>query len=113
MSVRESFVQRFGEEQAARIEAAAHEHMNGPNSENKGSDAFRWAIAIVIGYQCAEVARYRESHEITAPWSGIQQWIKEHGDLVNHDGDVCYLTLLAGGYNQYMPTAPESAEVTP
>ena len=66
------------------------------------SDLFRWAICIVIGYQCAEVEAYREAHGIKAPWEEIRQWIKREGDLANHDGDLDYLALFAGAYGEYV-----------
>lgn len=99
---RDSFVARFGEDQAAALEAAAEGHGNGINGTRKGSDPFRWAVAIAIGYQCAKVDSYRAHHRITAPWPEIQQWIKDEGDLANHDGDVDYLALFAGTYEEYV-----------
>lgn len=108
MSTRKSFVAHFGSDQAAAIEDAADSHKNGIH-DSKGSDPFRWAIVICIGHQCMEVDGYREHHGITAPWEEIEAWIKEHGDLANHDGDSDYLALFAGVYTKYMP----SAEATP
>lgn len=110
MSTRDSFVQHFGEDNAAAVEGAAQEHENGMNSNDKGSDPFRWAISIAIGYQCMELDRYREHHGFTAPWPAVKQWIKDHGDLAHHDGDVDYLALLAGTYNEYMPAAEAKAD---
>ena len=52
--IRDSFVAAFGEEQAVAIERAAEEHKNGVH-DNRGSDSFKWAIAICIGYECMEV----------------------------------------------------------
>ena len=99
---RNSYVQKFGEEEALAIEEAAIRHVNEYNSANKGSDLFRWAICIVIGYQCAEIEAYREEHRIKAPWGEIRQWIKREGDLANHDGDLDYLALCAGVYDEYV-----------
>lgn len=101
MSVRESYVQTFGEQEAAALEAAAEEHKNGVHDEY-GTDPFRWAVVIAIGYQCAEVPQYRNHHGIKAPWEDIRQWIIDHGDLANHDGDVDYLSLMAGKYTEYV-----------
>jgi len=102
-TIRESFVRHFGEDQAKAVETAAAEHENGINNTNKGSDEFRWAIAIALGYECMEIDGYRAHHGITADWPAIQQWIKDHGDLGNHDGDCDYISLFAGVYNQYVP----------
>ena len=71
MSTRESFVERFGEEDAARMEAAAEGHKNGVH-DSPGSDPFRWAIAVCIGYQCFEVDRYRKCHGFKASFEDIK-----------------------------------------
>jgi hypothetical protein len=31
----------------------------------------------------------------------VKQWIKEHADLSNHDGDYDAISLLVGVYNEY------------
>jgi hypothetical protein len=100
-SVRTSFVKAFGENEAKAIEAAARFHANGINDGKLGSDPFKWALTIIIGYQCAEIASYRAHHKITAPWNKIKTWIKKHGELKSHDGDMDYLALMAGTYNEY------------
>jgi phosphomannomutase len=102
-TIRTKFVSAFDEETAAAIEAAANEHANGTNSENKGTDPFKWALLIVIGYECASKNSYREYHGIKAEWSLLKAWIKEHADLASHDGDCDYLAMLAGAYNEFMP----------
>lgn len=107
MSIRDSFVARFGEDQAAAIEAAADEHANGINDSNKGSDPFKWAVSLVIGYECASKDRYRKYHGITAPWDEVHDWIKTDADLASHDGDVDYLALVCGSYNEYMQDKEE------
>ena len=113
MSTRESFVKHFGEAQARAIENAALMHQNGIH-DRRGSDPFRWAICICIGFQCMEVDRYRESHGITALWDDIETWIKDHGDLAHHDGDIDFISLFAGVYDQYVLDAvPEHQEQTP
>jgi len=104
MSVRESFVARFGEGQAAAIEAAAEGHKNGCH-DNPGSDYFRWAIAICIGFECMSNDSYRTDHGITAPWDEIRAWIKADARLAEHDGDSDYLALFCGHYNEFMPEA--------
>jgi hypothetical protein len=105
MSTRDSFVARFDEANAAAIEAAAEGHKNGIH-DDPGSDPFRWAIALAIGYQCAELDGYREHHGITTPWSEIRDWIKTDGDLANHDGDCDYLAVFTGTHNEYVGLPP-------
>jgi hypothetical protein len=108
MSIREQFIRVFGEEQADRIETAAREHGNGTNDANLGSDPFKWALCICIGYQCMEVDRYRDHHGITAPWEDLKAWMVEHADLGTHDGDVDYLTAACGGYGEFITTGGEA-----
>ena len=102
MSIRESFVTRFSEEQAKCIEDAAFMHTNGVHDE-RGSDSFKWAICICLGSQCMDVDSYRKYHDITVPWDELKKWIKEEADLVSHDGDVDFLAAFCGVYNEYMP----------
>lgn len=102
-SIREQFAAKFGEDQAAAIEAAANEHGNGINNTNLGSDPFKWALLICIGYECASKDSYRDHHGITAPWNTVSRWIKDHAELGTHNGDVDYLSMFAGAYNEFMP----------
>lgn len=102
MSTREKFIERFGTQQAIAIEAAANEHMNGIH-DNPGSDRFRWALCICIGYECMSRDEFRKYHGITIAWPVLKSWIKEEANLAEHDGDVDYMALLAGWYDEYMP----------
>lgn len=102
-SIRKAFVKKFGEDQAKAIEAAAQGHANGVNDGSRGSDPFKWALLIAIGYQCIELDDYRSYHGITAPWAEVKQWMIDHAKLDEHDGDVDYLTAFSGGYDEYMP----------
>lgn len=100
--VRDAFVAVFGEDNAFAIENAAKEHQNGIH-DRPGSDPFKWALCICIGYECFTKDSYRDYHGITAPVPALKQWIKEHGELNTHDGDTDYLALFAGAYQEYMP----------
>ena len=100
---RVSFVKRFGEDAARRIEQAADSHRNGIHDE-PGSDYFRWAVCIVLGHQCVERDSYREYHGIETPtWDEFKQWVKDEAHLEDHDGDVDFLAMFAGVYNEFMP----------
>ena len=103
MSIRKQFAAEFGEKEAARIEAAAIEHGNGINNKNIGSDPFKWALLICIGYECFSRDRFRKYHGIKAKAVNIKKWIKKQGHLELHNGDCDYLSLLSGAYNEYMP----------
>lgn len=102
-SIREEFVKEFGEKCALAIESAAQEHADGINSKNKGSDEFRWAILICIGYQCAEKKEYRSYHGIAPSWRRIKSWVKRSAHLEQHIGDLDYGALMTGIYNEYFP----------
>lgn len=107
MSISEAFADRFGTEQTTKVVDAANEHRNGVNDRNLGSDPFKWALLICIGYECLSKDEYREHHGITAPWDEIRQWIKDEADLTNHDGDCDYICLFAGGYDEYVKGGSE------
>ena len=104
VSVRDHFVSAFGEDLAQKIEASANYHANDVNSKNRGSDPFKWALLICIGYECCSKKQFRQYHGILTPWEDIRGWIKEHGDLATHNGDCDYLALLSGAYNEFMPS---------
>ena len=101
--VRKRFVEDFGEDAATKIESAAASHRNAIH-DNPGSDPFKWALCIVIGHQCVELDSYREYHGITTPsWKDFRNWVKIHGELESHDGDVDFLSLFCGTYDEFMP----------
>lgn len=99
MSVRASFVARFGEECAVQIETAAVYHRG--SNRYKGSDPFKWALLICIGYNC--VGAYRVDHGITIDASDFTDWCIMYGELGSHDGDCNYIALASGDYDIYMP----------
>lgn len=107
MSVRESFVEIFGKEQAHRIELAANEHSNDVNSTSKGADPFKWAVLVCIGYECVSRPSFAQYHQITIGQDKFKEWCLEHGELGTHDGDSDYLALFCGTYEPYLkPTVP-------
>jgi hypothetical protein len=103
--MRDEFVATFGEADASAIEAAAQLHKN-PLHDDPGSDPFRWALLICIGYQCMEVPSYREFHGIVASWGDLRSWMFSRQEwFAAHDGDVDYISLFAGKYNEYVGQA--------
>lgn len=108
MSIRPAFAERFGEDQAAAIVAAAESHRNGIH-DRPGSDPFKWALCICIGYDCFVKPSFRSHHGITAPVDDLKKWIRDHGGLDTHDGDVDFLTVMSGHYAEYMPATSEEA----
>jgi hypothetical protein len=104
MTVRDSFVAHFGEENALAFEAAAEEHENGMHP-NKGSDPFQWTLMLVLSYECASKPRYAKYHGITAPWDKVDAWIIEHGHMADYDGDIDALALFTKTYDRYVEVA--------
>ena len=104
MSVRDSFEAQFGTEQADAVMHAVEYHLESgiTTQGNRGSDPFKWAIALAIGFECMSKDSYRKYHGVTAPWDEIDQWIKDHADLGSHDGDVDIIGAFAGVYEPYM-----------
>lgn len=98
--IRAKFVEAFGEEEAKAIETAAQSHFNGINNENIGSDAFRHALTIVIGFQCVE--KYYDEHHIAVPFVVFKEWVRENANLASHDGSCDYLALMAGAYSPFI-----------
>ena len=103
ISIRTKFVEDFSEDLAKKLELCAEEHSNDVNSRNKGSDAFKWVLLICIGYQCFEIKEYREYHKLPSQpdYKTLKKWICDNGELGSHDGDLDYLALFAGTYNDY------------
>ena len=102
-SIRNIFVKQFGEKLADSLERAAMEHGNGINDTNLGSDPFKWVLLICIGYQCFELKRFRDYHNIKgASYKDIKKWIKDNAELGSHDGDSDYLSLVAGVYKEFV-----------
>lgn len=102
MTIRTAFAEKFGEDQAAAVVAAAEGHRNGVH-DDPGSDYFKWALCIAIGHECITEPRYRDEHGITAPVDDLKAWIKAEADLGSHDGDMDYLAAIAGAYDEYLP----------
>jgi hypothetical protein len=107
-SIRTAFAEVFGDDQAAAIVAAAEAHQNGVH-DDRGSDAFKWALCITIGHECFTHDSYRAHHGITADADAIRAWIKEFADLGTHDGDMDYLAAMCGAYDEYLPAAGAEA----
>lgn len=100
-SIRSLYAKKFGEDETRALESAAEGHKNGVH-DKPGSDPFKWAIVIAIGYQCVEIDKYRRYHGINANFNKWKKWVKENAELGSHDGDSDYLTLARGAYAQYI-----------
>lgn len=99
------FTHRFGAKTYDAILSAAAEHGNGINDVEKGDDVFRWALLVCIGYECLTRPAFIAYHEI-AHADAIVAWMKEPAQrawIAAHNGDMDYLAMFAGVYNQFMP----------
>ena len=100
MSVRDKFVELFGEDDCKAIEKAASEHHGWGQERNRGSDPFKWALCVCIGWEC--IGRFSEYHGIKADPAALKEAIKKHGELASHDGGLDMLSAIAGVYNEYI-----------
>lgn len=109
MTIRTSFVEHFGEDNALHVEEAALMHLaEGPfphlsvhANDKWGDDPFRYLFLACIGHDC--FTRWREWHRIDAEYEEILAWALEFGDLHLHTGDMPdYLALMAGAYNPWI-----------
>jgi hypothetical protein len=109
VTIRTSFVLRFGEEVAFHVEEAALMHLAegpsphlDPHADDKwGDDPFRYLFMTCIARDC--FTRWREWHHIDAEYEEILAWALEHADLHEHSGDIPdYLALLAGAYSPWI-----------
>jgi hypothetical protein len=101
-TIRTKFEKDFSKELANLIMVAARSHGNGINNKNLGSDPFKWALLICIGYECLSKPSYRKYHGIKCSWKEIKKWIKENAKLHTHDGDCDFLALFCGKYNEFV-----------
>lgn len=117
--IRASFVARFGEEEAARIEDAAQGHYavnetlllidlpgigSAHGDDDFGSSPFRYWFLMAISYEC--VGRYRDAHGIQTDTEDLRNWAIAEGKLAGHDGSVPdYLGLLGGLLNPWLNPA--------
>lgn len=107
MTVRHSFVEHFGEDQATKIEEASLTHMQSSNVAHKedkwGSDPFQYHLLACIGSDCFTVQKNRDYHGITIPLEELRAWVLEFGDLHAFEGDLPdYLALFVGAYNSWI-----------
>jgi hypothetical protein len=124
MTIRTSFVEHFGEENATKIEEAALMHMaEGPlpvpsvhAKDDWGPDPFRYLFLTCIARDC--LTRWREWHGIKVEYEDLLAWSLEHADLHAHEGDLPdYMAALAGAYNPWInwakagDTEPEGTDI--
>lgn len=103
-TLREMFVEKFGEEQTAKVEAAAEMHDFAYRSEeqNKGSDAFRWVLVWVIGFECVSKPNYAKWHGIEIDPEQFRQWVYEHAELEKHNGAWDNMAMVSGAYKGFI-----------
>jgi hypothetical protein len=103
----QEFAQHFGHGLIDALRTAAVSHNNGTHDDAKGNP-FRWSLVICIGHQCFEVESYRTFHGITEPYATIKAWCVDRNILATYAGDVDYLALLSGVYNDWIGRKEEA-----
>lgn len=92
--VYDSFVARFGAEDAAKMFAAAREHatddaqglatlaelLAGVRPQEPDGGSFVWALAMCISYECLE--RFREAHGFSATTDALKDWFRSEGVVI-------------------------------
>lgn len=115
MTVRHSFVEHFGEEQAVKVEESALTHMRDVSESHKndkwGDDPFQYHLLTCIAFDCFTKPMNREYHGITVPLDELKAWVLEYGDLYSYAGDIPdYLALMVGQYNTWINWEKAGAE---
>lgn len=111
-TIRQSFVDQFGEDDAQKIEAAANVHLGVDvpgvhDGDDRGTSEFRYLFLGAIGWEC--VSRFREDHGIEATTEDMRKWALEHGQLGEHEGTPPdYLALLAGAYQGWLQVSEDA-----
>jgi hypothetical protein len=109
MTIRTSFVERFGEENAVRVEEAALMHLGeGPaphldvHADDKwGPDPFAYLFLVCIGRDC--FTRWRTWHNMGFEYEEVLAWALENANLHAYEGDLPdYLAMMAGAYNPWI-----------
>lgn len=103
MTVRDSYVEHFGEDQATKVEESALGHMRSVSDSHRddswGTDPFRYHLLACISFDCFTVEKNRVYHGITVPLADVRAWALEYADLHEHDGDIPdYLGFMVGAY---------------
>jgi hypothetical protein len=97
-TLRENFIEHFGEHDADLIEKCAKEHMP---DKYLGSDPFKGALVIAIGFECFTNQTYNEHHGFETNGDEIKEWLKKNKILENYDGDIDEAANAAGAYERY------------
>lgn len=105
MSIRESFVEQFGEDVATKIEEASIGHINDDPvnhaNDNWGSDPFRYHFMNCITHEC--LSRFAAHHGIEADLVDLMIWSRQNAGLLLFDGDQPdYIGLIAGAYHPWI-----------
>ena len=104
--IRDSFVERFGEEQAQCLELAADQHrFDSGVDPDVGGNVFQWCLTVVIGFECITRGVFRGPHGITIDPEEFAAWCRYHADLRNFTGGGDVLAESCGSLERYMAPA--------
>ena len=104
--LRASFVARFGEDEATRLEDAAALHEQDGNdpfrsvdTDAEGHDPFADVLVVAIGFEC--VGRFAGYHGIVTLEEDIREWCIEHRALEDANLGRDWLSHLSGAYESW------------
>jgi len=109
MTVRDSFAEHFGEENAMRVEEASIGHIGDANKygdahthDDWSTEPFRYHLMLCIGHDC--FGQHSTFHGFTdMPVAEVKAWAVEHADLHEFDGDIPdFMALMAGAYMTWL-----------
>jgi hypothetical protein len=132
MSVRETFVAMFGEDDAQRMLEATLEHVSPTQNpmtmlanlfgmvaagvapteridDNWGTDPFKYQVLAVIGGECVAAPGFRQHHGFELDPMEFYQWVVQHAELDTFDGD--HPDPLAKALVEYDPDLNSMADL--
>ena len=84
--LRSHFAARFGEALAVSLEEAVDAHVAKlAFIVERGPSPFRITLVWAVGPECLSRPQFREEHSVTASWSDLRMWIREHANLAYFD----------------------------
>jgi hypothetical protein len=101
--LRSRFAARFGEALAVSLEEAVDAHVAKlAFVVERGSSPFRFTLVWAVGLECLSRAQFREEHGVTAAWSDLCIWIRQHADLASFDGTFDWAGRAIGQFDDIL-----------
>jgi len=100
--VTKKFITDWGRNTYKLVLKSAIEHGNGINDKKIGHE-LKHALLICIGFQCMEKPDFQKHHGFVGlDWNKMKKWIKDNAELKTYKGDLDYLSLMCGVYDEYI-----------